>query len=221
MYFCLFCFRNIATDVFRSFLFLRFYVSPPPPPFPTRQNTRERTEFYKTLARLVFIGDYDKLITPFMLPIKNVLVQLEQSLGGQRNEQQKQALIGVCRDLRGIFSAALGSHTYGLLFNNIYPKHMRPLTSAASIWGDTPEVMNPLLKFYMELVNTKGMRIKFPPSSANGILLFREISSVVVAYGNTLLRQQKPTDTNQEYSHWYKGKKKQWCSFAVDRVVLH
>jgi exportin-7 len=98
---------------------------------------------------------------------------------------------------------------------------MRPLTSAASIWGDTPEVMNPLLKFYMELVNTKGMRIKFPPSSANGILLFREISSVVVAYGNTLLRQQKPTDTNQEYSHWYKGKKKQWCSFAVDRVVLH
>ncbi len=114
-------------------------------------------------------------------------------------------LIGVCRDLRGIFSAALGSHSYGLLFDVIYPQHMRPLTTAAEVWGDTPEVMNPLLKFYTELVNTKGMRIKFAPSSANGILLFREISTVVVSYGNTLLRKQKPTDSSQEYSHWYKG----------------
>ena len=169
-------------------------------------NTRERTEFYKTLARLVFIGDYDNLLQPFMQPIINVLIQLNTSLNnGQRNENQKNALIGVCRDLRGIFSAALGSHTYGLLFNFIYPKHIRPLSIASKVWGDTPEVMNPLLKFFMELVNTKGMRIKFPPSSPNGILLFREISSVVVSYGNSLLNQPKPNDVNQEYSHWYKG----------------
>ena len=60
---------------------------------------------------------------------------------------------------------------------------MTPLTKAAEMYGDDPEVMNPLLKFYTELVNSKGMRIKFPPSSPNGILLFREISTVVVSYG--------------------------------------
>ena len=109
--------------------------------------------------------------------------QLESSLNQPKNEQQKFALIGVCRDLRGIFSAALGSHHYTLLFDYIYPHHMTPLTKAAEMYGDDPEVMNPLLKFYTELVNSKGMRIKFPPSSPNGILLFREISTVVVSYG--------------------------------------
>ena len=54
------------------------------------QNTRERTEFYKTLARLVFIGDYDTLLRPFMKPIVTVLTQLESSLGGTRTEQQSE-----------------------------------------------------------------------------------------------------------------------------------
>ena len=39
-------------------------------------NTRERTEFYKTLARLVFIGDADKLLRPFMVPVITVLQQV-------------------------------------------------------------------------------------------------------------------------------------------------
>jgi exportin-7 len=41
-----------------------------------KQNTRQRTAFYKTLARLVFIGDYDALLKPFMQPVVTVLNQV-------------------------------------------------------------------------------------------------------------------------------------------------
>ncbi len=170
-------------------------------------NTRQRTSFYKTLARLVFIGDYENMLRPFLRDILLTMKQLGDSLnaGGTPGDQAKFAMIGVCRDLRGIFSAALGSHSYGLLFDAIYPVYLKPLGKAAAIWAGAPEVMNPLLKFYAELVNAKGQRIKFAPSSPNGILLFREISGVVVTYGRALLSGAKPGDSTREYSHWYKG----------------
>ena len=168
-------------------------------------NTRQRTRFYKTLARLVFIGDYENILRPFLRPIIATIKQLGPSIARKdRSDAAKYALIGVCRDLRGIFSAALGSHSYGLLFDAIYPQHVAVLSAAPTVWADTPEVMNPVLKFFCELVNAKGSRIKFAPSSPNGILLFRQISTVVVAYGRSLLSGSKP-DSTREYSHWYKG----------------
>jgi hypothetical protein len=168
-------------------------------------NTRQRTRFYKTLARLVFIGDYENILRPFLRPIIATITQLGPSIAKkERSDAAKYALIGVCRDLRGIFSAALGSHSYGLLFDAIYPQHIAVLSAAPTVWADTPEVMNPVLKFFCELVNAKGSRIKFAPSSPNGILLFRQISNVVVAYGRALLTGSKP-DSTREYSHWYKG----------------
>ena len=65
--------------------------------------------------------------------------------------------------------------------------------------------MNPVLKFFCELVNAKGSRIKFAPSSANGILLFRQVSNIVVAYSRALLGGSRPQDSTREYSHWFKG----------------
>jgi hypothetical protein len=53
--------------------------------------------------------------------------------------------------------------------------------------GDSPDVGTALLKFLQEFVQNKAQRLVFDQSSPNGILLFRETSKVVCAYGNRLV----------------------------------
>lgn len=56
---------------------------------------------------------------------------------------------------------------------------------AADAWWDDAEVLVPLLKFIADFVDNRGgNRIHFVESSANGIRLFKEASSVVLKYGN-------------------------------------
>ncbi len=50
----------------------------------------------------------------------------------------------------------------------------------------------PLLKFFEELVNNKSSRIVFDNVSPNGIILFKEASRVLLAYGNRLLAAPMP-----------------------------
>ena len=54
-------------------------------------------------------------------------------------------------------------------------------------YADTPSVTSAVLKAISELVLNKGQRIVFGPSSANGILLFREASQLLAGYGNRIL----------------------------------
>jgi hypothetical protein len=53
-----------------------------------------------------------------------------------------------------------------------------------------------------EFVFNKGQRIFFEQSSANGILLFRETSSILCAYGSRILQVPVKTDI---YLEKYKG----------------
>jgi exportin-7 len=168
------------------------------------ENTRHRTSFYKTLARLVFLGDYHNLLMPFMEPILNVLVQL-RSTSNYRQENVKRAIINVSRDMRGVLQSSTNKRTYSLLFDCLYPAYMPVFSRAADTWFDTPEVMNPLLKFYAELVRNKSQRIIFGESSANGILLFREASSLVCMYGSKLLQMPASQDATELYKTRYKG----------------
>lgn len=76
----------------------------------------------------------------------------------------------------------------------------------AQAWADTPAVMHPLLKFMAEMVYNKSQRVNFDNCSPNGILLFRETSRLLCAYGNqalasppvrTPLISSLPEDTQQ------------------------
>lgn len=60
--------------------------------------------------------------------------------------------------------------------------------------ADTPDVTTALLKFMAEFVLNKTQRLTFDPSSPNGILLFREVSKVIVAYGNRALQLGPASD---------------------------
>ena len=59
-----------------------------------------------------------------------------------------------------------------------------------------------MLKFIAELVLNKSERLAFDSSSPNGILLFREVSKLTVAYGSRILPLQNAADM---YTFKYKG----------------
>lgn len=66
-----------------------------------------------------------------------------------------------------------------------------------------------VLKFVAELVSNKYHRLKFDISSPNGILLFREVSKLLVAYGSRNVTLSSEKDV---YRTKYKGI---WISLAI------
>lgn len=64
------------------------------------------------------------------------------------------------------------------------------------------QVTTPLLKFMAEFVLNKAQRLTFDSSSPNGILLFREVSKLIVAYGSRILSLPNAADI---YAFKYKG----------------
>ncbi|XP_072984276.1 uncharacterized protein [Typha latifolia] len=172
--------------------------------------SRSRTTFYYTLGYLIFMEDSPVKFKTSMEPLLQVMVRLETTPDAAfRTDAVKYAFIGLMRDLRGIAMATNSRRTYGLLFDWLYPSHMPLLLKAISHWTDVPEVTTPLLKFMAEFVLNKAQRLTFDTSSPNGILLFREVSKLIVAYGSRILSFPNNTDI---YANKYKGI---WISLTI------
>ncbi|KAK7837537.1 exportin-7-a [Quercus suber] len=172
--------------------------------------SRSRTTFYYTIGWLIFMEDSPVKFKSSMDPLLQVLISLESTPDSLfRTDAVKYALIGLMRDLRGIAMATNSRRTYGLLFDWLYPAHMPLLLKGISHWTDTPEVTTPLLKFMAEFVLNKAQRLTFDSSSPNGILLFREVSKLVVAYGSRILSLPNVADL---YAFKYKGI---WISLTI------
>lgn len=172
--------------------------------------SRSRTTFYYTLGWLIFMEDSPVKFKASVEPLRQVLISLESTPDTAfRTDAVKYALIGLMRDLRGIAMATNSRRTYGLLFDWLYPSHMPLLLKAIAHWTDTPEVTTPLLKFMAEFVLNKVQRLTFDSSSPNGILLFREVSKLIVAYGTRVLSLPTPADI---YTYKYKGI---WISLTI------
>ncbi|CAD7702852.1 unnamed protein product, partial [Ostreobium quekettii] len=114
----------------------------------------------------------------------------------------KETVMGLFRDLRGVVSAAGNRRPYGLVFDWLYPAHFPVILKCLEAWSDTPDVTTPLLKFVAEFVQNKTQRLSFDLSSPNGILLFREVSKVLVTHGTAVLQKGDVPDI---YHHKYKG----------------
>ncbi|XP_044512418.1 exportin-7-like isoform X3 [Mangifera indica] len=165
--------------------------------------SRSRTTFYYTIGWLIFMEDSPVKFKSSMDPLLQVFITLESTPDSMfRTDMVKYALIGLMRDLRGIAMATNSRRTYGLLFDWLYPAHMPLLLKSISHWTDTPEVTTPLLKFMAEFVLNKAQRLTFDSSSPNGILLFREVSKLIVAYGSRILALPNAADI---YAFKYKG----------------
>lgn len=172
--------------------------------------SRSRTTFYYIIGWLIFLEDSPLKFKSSMEPLLQVFISLESTPDSMfRTDAVKYALIGLMRDLRGIAMATNSRRTYGLLFDWLYPAHMPLLLKGISHWSDTPEVTTPMLKFMAEFVLNKAQRLTFDSSSPNGILLFREVSKLIVAYGSRILSLPNAADI---YAFKYKGI---WISFTI------
>ncbi|XP_034692714.1 exportin-7-like isoform X1 [Vitis riparia] len=172
--------------------------------------SRSRTTFYHTIGLLIFMEDSLLKFRTSMDPLLQVFVSLESTPEEMfRTDTVKYALIGLMRDLKGIAMAINSRKMYSFLFDWLYPAHMPLLLKGISHWSDIPEVTTPLLKFVAELVLNRSQRLIFDSSSPNGILLFREVSKLIVCYGSRVLALPNPVDI---YASKYKGI---WISFTI------
>eukprot|EP01041_Mallomonas_annulata_P002473 gene2473-4803_t len=166
-------------------------------------DNKYRITFYSALSRLVFAAaeDLSNNFDTFIEPNVAIISQLSQT-SDLRDQNVRIAIIGALRDLRGIAAATHNKRTYGLLFDALYPASCPLLIRIAEVWYDDPTVITALLKFMQEFVHNKGQRVVFDQSSANGILLFRETSNILCAYGSRVLQLPVRQDI---YMEKYKG----------------
>jgi len=165
-------------------------------------DNKHRITFYSALSRLVFSSseDLDNLFDSFIEPNLTIIKELSNTDITQRSART--AIIGALRDLRGIALSAYNKRTYTLLFEVLYPMAFPLFIRVAEVYSDDPQVMTALFKFMQEFVQNRGQRIQFEQSSASGILMFRETSSIICAYGSRIL--QSPAKSNV-YLEKYKG----------------
>jgi len=169
------------------------------------ENMRLRTTFYGTLCKLLFLDDIGVKFKQFMEPFTQWLRSLaSQSENAFREGHVRTALIGLLRDLRGIVCACSNRRTYGLFFDWLYPEFTPLMHRTVFTFHDSPELTTPLLKLYAELVYNKAQRLTFDSSSPNGILLFRDASAMIVAYGRSCIESELPRGADP-YSHKFKG----------------
>ncbi|KPJ01317.1 Exportin-7 [Papilio xuthus] len=103
------------------------------------------------------------------------------------SEDAKKTLIGLARDLRGLAFAFNTKTTYMMLFDWIYPVYLKVLLRGVEAWFSQPELSTPVLKLAAELAQNRNQRLHFDVSSPNGILLFRELSAFICAYGSRIV----------------------------------
>ena len=166
-------------------------------------DNKHRITFYTALSRLVFSAaeDLDNSFDTFVQPQLEILVQLSAT-ADFRTPEVRLALIGILRDLRGICLATNNKRTYNLFFEAFFPVCFPLFVRVAEEWNGDPAVMTALLKFMQEFVQNKGQRVMFEHSSASGILLFRETSSILCSYGSRILDLPVVAD---KYIEKYKG----------------
>lgn len=93
---------------------------------------------------------------------------------------------------RGICQACSNKRTYTLLFEWLFPTHVSLLLKTIQSFHQDAGVMIALLKFVSEFVQNRNQRISFGSSSAHGILLFKETSNLLVAWGKSMLANHQP-----------------------------
>ena len=174
-------------------------------------NCRARTVFYTTLGRLQFLEEQPLRFRAFMAPFDALCAQLQAAAADRAAftaPHTRQLLCGLLRDLRGVVAATSSRKPYCQLFEWLHPAHVPLLHAAMDAYGDDPGVAVPLLKLVAELASNKTQRCTFDTSSVNGILLFREVSRLVCAYGTRVLGAQQQAALpagGQVYDARYKG----------------
>ncbi|CCF72534.1 Exportin-7 [Babesia microti strain RI] len=134
----------------------------------------------------------------FMEPLRNVIDGIQAKVESNPNalvdSETCQALVGLLRDLRGICKSCASPESYNMLFKWLVNKPKLPGKSRLhllkiacdKLWREAA-VAVPLLKCVAEIADNRARRISFEKTSANGILLFKEASGIVVSYAVNII----------------------------------
>ena len=122
---------------------------------------------------------------------------LEDLLSGESNyihqvvsAPSQSSLILVFRELKGICSALQSSKHYTEFFEWFKEGKMQVLHIPTQNFIYEDPVMDSLLSFLNELVhNSHSSRIRFDVASANGVILFKNTTEILIKYGKLLLER--------------------------------
>ncbi|KAJ8703972.1 hypothetical protein PYW07_013266 [Mythimna separata] len=183
---------------------------------------RCRSMLYTALGRLLMVdlGEDEDRFLAFMMPLTAAFESIIGLLSGPESpmfssEDAKKTLIGLARDLRGLAFAFNTKTTYMMLFDWIYPVYMKVLLRGIEVWFSEPALTTPVLKLTAELAQNRNQRLHFDVSSPNGILLFRELSNIICAYGSRILT----IDVNKKQMYAMKLKGISLC-FSILKCAL-
>ncbi|KAI9337080.1 armadillo-type protein [Pilaira anomala] len=174
--------------------------------FNNEKHRQSRMLYYQVLCKILFAEDNcEREFYDFMKPFEVRLDSLS-SLSTIEEFQQPQvqrALCEVFRDLRGFIQPIQSRKNYLLFFHWFYPTYMPVLLKGIQAWSPDPST-NVLLKFFGEFVHNKSQRLNLDVSSANGVLIFRDVSQIMCTYGQRILTQHV-TEESRKYPVKYKG----------------
>ncbi|VDL81966.1 unnamed protein product [Nippostrongylus brasiliensis] len=96
--------------------------------------------------------------------------------GTVTQEELKRVVVGLCRDLRGVAVACTTKNLFQIVFDWLYPDMFNIMMRA---------VMTPIFRLLAELCQNRQQRLKFEMSSCSAVLLFKEASKIICAYGGS------------------------------------
>lgn len=111
------------------------------------------------------------------------------------------SLENIFLDLRGLITPITSRKHYLMFFNWFYPDYMSILIKGVQAWSSSPPLV--LLKFLQEFVHNKNQRLNLDSSSANSILLFRDVSQILCSFGESSMLAD--TSKNAYDDATYKG----------------
>ena len=168
----------------------------------SQRGSRARRLFYRSLGKLLSFSENIKIFDEFVRPLESKLDVLERTQDW--NEECSFEFVGLCYDLRGVLSAFLSRRPYDLTFEWIIPRYASVFLKGAELFPVDHVVAPAVLHFAVEFATNTSHRIHFAPSSANGILLFRFCSELLVKIAPSLMNHDPSSFTEDLWGHKYK-----------------
>ncbi|KAJ2466390.1 hypothetical protein GGI03_002133, partial [Coemansia sp. RSA 2337] len=167
---------------------------------------KPRALYYAGLARILFSAPdaAPPAFAAFMRPWARLVDELVAMPDAQlAADHVRPGLVRVLRDLRGFLSAVSSKSNYTLFFDWMCAaQRMRLVHRCVEMRADAT-VQIAALKFMAEFVFNRTQRLNFDVASPNGILIFREASRAMWAYGSRILDERGAV--RDVYKERYKG----------------
>ena len=154
-------------------------------------NSKLRYRIFNCLAHLWVNEDIGQSIDSFLAPMGDHI----QALIDSPNPQLYEFLF---RELQGVCSALQTPKNYLDFFEWFYER-FNIIMVACQNYLYEDNVMESVLKYLVELVYCRNSRIKFDNATSYGIVLFKNLSSVINGYGKVIIENAGTADFFKKY----------------------